>query len=118
MLNHIHILLSLFIVGLAQPPSKPLPSCAALPRSHWAYRACDSLVAARLAGYPGCAYSRPRPGFLLTRYEFAVMTGRALRTLEDPHTAFAIPLSRRRALNTTVRKLAIEFAPEMKECGF
>jgi len=95
---------------------------AAVPRGHWAYKAYKQLVQAGIAAYPSICFPSSH-GYrydlnhrTLTRYEFAVVTQRALATLkagkqnvQGRQTAHQI------ALQSASNKLAGEFRWELAQ---
>ena len=92
------------------PASAQKTAFADVPKSHWAYAAYSRLVKAKLAGYPSHMSQR---NLRLTRYEFAVMIQRLQVEVKSPTKL----TEEQRKLLPIIKRMAREFAPEIKELG-
>jgi peptidoglycan/xylan/chitin deacetylase (PgdA/CDA1 family) len=113
------MVLSLYVSTPALPEGGTF---SGVPRSHWAYRASDRLVQAGLASYPPVCFSTARgvaydtSHRTLTRYEFAIITQTALRSLNTRSKRVEGRAAEQRSnLRRLVERLAREFKPELAQ---
>lgn len=102
-------------VAAARPPQSPF---ADVPRGDWAYKALQQLMAAHIVQPPYDAHwvmqGKRRLYPLLTRYEFAVATQRALAKVNaDRKRSQGRLTASQRTFQKTVERLATEFQPEL-----
>lgn len=98
-------LIVMFIFSLGATAFAASPSFNDVPKDHWAYKAVNNLVKAGLVeGYDDKTY---RGDKAITRYEFAIVTTKALENYDKANTAN----------KEAIDKLTREFATELNTLG-